>query len=167
MGYRRLVRHIILNMKRIYGHIFLIAVATAALSACNSDNGKQEAEALLEQASGLFEQGQCDKARHIIDSLRTTYPHVVETRKKALVLYQSIALKQAQTELAVTDILLQQAEAEYAAWEGKLEAGKVTPETEREAVREITRLRLRRDSLRIQFDTQAAKIRYIHRRQKE
>ncbi len=160
-------RIIFICMKKKYLKILSVAFAAAALSACNSDNGKQEAEALLEQASDLFEQGLYDKARHVIDSLRTTYPHVIETRKKALVLYQSIALKQAQNELAVTDILLQQTEAEYAVWEEKLKAGKVTPETEQEAAREITRLRLRRDSLRIQFDTQGAKIRYIHRRQKE
>ena len=53
------------------------------LAACG-DNTAKKAEQLLQEARAHFERGELEAARADIDSLRQTYPNIVETRKGAL-----------------------------------------------------------------------------------
>ena len=134
----------------------IIIAAILALSACG-DSTKEEALNLLGEARAHFEQGDLDAARKDIDSLRQTYPNIVEARKGALKLHQDIELKAAQDELAHTDSLLKAANQELEALQ------KATPEE----LTLLTRTRMKRDSIRTQFEALGMKIRYIHQKQSE
>ena len=136
------------------------------LIACGDDKQK-EAEAMLTKANGHFEQGQYDRALIVIDSLRKVYPGAVDTRKKALKLQQSIELKRSQEELALVDSMLQAVSHDYRYQQQKVDKDKQELRATAEELTMLTRTRMRRDSLQTRFDVLCAKIRYIHKKQKE
>ena len=147
-------------------HQILFFVAALMLAACG-DNAKQEAQKLLMEAQTHFEQGDLDAARKDIDSLRKTYPTIVEARKGALKLHQEIELKAAQDEMARTDSLLQAANQELEALQAQVDEHKKALKATPEELTRLTRTRMKRDSIRTQFETLGMKIRYIHQKQKE
>ena len=147
-------------------HQILFFVAALMLAACG-DNAKQEAQKLLMEAQTHFEQGDLDAARKDIDSLRKTYPTIVEARKGALKLHQDIELKAAQDEMARTDSLLQAANQELEALQAQVDEHKKALKATPEELTLLTRTRMKRDSIRTQFETLGMKIRYIHQKQKE
>ena len=119
------------------------------------------------EAQTHFEQGDLDAARKDIDSLRKTYPNIVEARKGALKLHQEIELKAAQDEMALTDSLLQAANQELEALQTQVDEHKKALKATPEELTLLTRTRMKRDSIRTQFETLGMKIRYIHQKQKE
>ena len=137
------------------------------LTACGSNNKHQEAENLLTQARTLFEQKEYVEALTYIDLLRHAYPNAIETRRKALALYQEIELKRAQEELAKTDSLLQQVQRDLNDQQVKVDKDKAALRATPEELTTLTQTRIKRDSLRTQCETLGAKIRYIHKKQKE
>lgn len=145
----------------------MIMCALAALMAACGENKHLEAEALLEQASSLFDQGNYDEALTIIDSLRKVYPNAIDTRKRALTLQQNVELKQTQEELAVVDSMLQAVIHDYEYQRQKVEKDKQALRATPEELTMLTRTRMRRDSVQTRFDVLCAKIRYIHKKQKE
>jgi len=147
-------------------HPFLILAVAIMLAGCG-DNTKQEAQKLLMEAQTHFEQGDLDAARKDIDSLRKTFPNIVETRKGALKLHQEIELKAAQDEMALTDSLLQVANQELDALQAQVDEHKKALKATPEELTLLTRTRMKRDSIRTQFETLGMKIRYIHQKQKE
>ena len=136
------------------------------LVACGS-NTQKEAEVLLTKANELFEQQAYDQALTTLDSLRQVYPGAIDTRKKALRLRQSIELKQSQEELALVDSMLQAVSHDYRYQQQKVEKDKQELRATAEELTMLTRTRMRRDSLQTCFDVLCAKIRYIHKKQKE
>ena len=136
------------------------------LIACGDDKQK-EAEAMLTKANGHFEQGQYDRALIVIDSLRKVYPGAIETRKQALRLQQNIELKRSQEELALVDSVLQAVKHNYEYLKQKVEKDKQELRATPEELTLLTKTRVRRDSLQTRFETLCAKIRYIHKKQKE
>ena len=137
------------------------------LTACQRDNSQQQADALLTQANAHFEQGRYAEALSAIDSLRKVYPNAIDTRKKALRLYQDIELKKAQQELAKTDSLLQLVNHDYNYQKAKVEKDKAELRATPEELTMLTRTRMKRDSLQTQCEVLGGKIRYIHKKQKE
>ena len=150
-------------MKRI---VLLISVPLL-LASCHSDNTRNEAEALLTEANAHFEQGRLKEALLTIDSLRHVYPNAIDTRKKALRLYQDIQLKEAQQELAEADSLLQLVQHDLDYQQEKVDRDKAALRATPEELTMLTRTRMRRDSLRTQCEVLGGKIRYIHKKQKE
>ena len=144
----------------------IIIAAILALSACG-DNTKEAALNLLGEARAHFEQGDLDAARKDIDSLRQTYPNIVEARKGALKLHQDIELKAAQDELALTDSLLKAANQELEALQAQVDEHKRALKATPEELTLLTRTRMKRDSIRTQFEALGMKIRYIHQKQSE
>ena len=126
-----------------------------------------EAERLLERASAEFQDKQYAKALLTIDSLRHAYPDAIDARKQALKLYQDISLKQAQDDLARTDSALQAVKARYAVLKDSVEKKRASLTATEAELSELNLTRVKRDSLQVRFDTQCAKIKYIHRKQKE
>ena len=135
--------------------------------ACCGNSEKEQAEQLLLEAQTHFEQGNLEAARADIDSLRKTFPNIVEARRGALKLHQEIELKVAKNELTKTDSLLQIANREYESLQAKVEADKAALKATPEELTSLTRTRIWRDSIRTQFETLGAKIHYIRQRQKE
>ena len=149
------------DMKRI---VWILLVA--ALVACDNSTQK-EAEQLYKQANTLFEQQKYDRALMSLDSLRKVYPNSVDVRKRALKLRQSIELKRSQDELALVDSMLQAVSHDYRYQQQKVEKDKQELRATAEELTMLTRTRMRRDSLQTRFDVLCAKIRYIHKKQKE
>lgn len=144
----------------------MIIAAVLFLTGCGN-NEKEQAAQLIETARTHFQQGALDAARADIDSLRKQFPNVVEARKAALKLHQEIELKAAQNELAVTDSLLQIANQELDALQKQVDQHKKALKATPEELTRLTITRIRRDSIRTQFETLGAKIRYIRQKQKE
>ena len=148
--------------------IITICVAAAVvMTACSSNDAQKSAEGMLEKAEKYFSEGSYDRAKIAIDSLRKVYPGAVETRKKALKLFQDIALKEAQEDLALTDSIMQKVGLDYKYIKEKVEKDKAELRATAEELELLTRTKMKYDSLKVRFDMQCAKIKYIHKKQKE
>ena len=147
--------------------VLSVMLLALLLTACGNNTSKQEAEQLLSQANTLYEQGDYSQALAAIDSLRKVYPNAVDTRKKALTLYQNIELKQTQEELAAVDSALQAVKHNYEYQRQKVEKDKQALRATPDELTMLTRTRMLRDSLQTRFDVLCGKIRYIHKKQKE
>lgn len=146
--------------------IIITLLVAIVLAACQ-DNRQQAAEQMLEKANLLFTEQKYDRALIVIDSLRKVYPNAIDTRKKALRLQQDIELKRSQEELAVVDSTLQAVKHDYENLKQKVEKDKQELRATPEELTMLTKTRVRRDSLQTRFDVLCAKIRYIHKKQKE
>lgn len=136
------------------------------LSACG-DSRQKAAEQMLERATLLFDRQQYDRALIVIDSLRKEYPTAIDIRKQALVLQQNIELTRSQEELAVLDSTLQAVKLDYEQQKQQVDAAKAELRATAEELTLLTKTRVRLDSLQTRFDVLCAKIRYIHKKQKE
>ena len=136
------------------------------LSACG-DSQQKAAEQMLERATLLFEQQQYDRALIVIDSLRKNYPTAIDIRKQALTLQQNLELKRSQEELAVLDSTLEAVKLDYEQQKQQVDQAKAELRATAEELTMLTKTRVRRDSLQTRFDALCAKIRYIHKKQKE
>ena len=145
---------------------FLWILLAAMVVACGNSTQK-EAEQLLKQANEQFANQQYDRALSSIDSLRKVYPGAVDTRKKALKLQQSIELKRSQEELALVDSMLQAVSHDFRYQQQKVEKDKQELRATADELTMLTKTRMRRDSLQTRFEVLCAKIRYIHKKQKE
>ena len=141
--------------------------ASLCLTSCDGNGSRQKAEVLLEEAGQLFNDGDYDRALAKIDSLRKVFPNAIETRKKALTLYQSISLKQAQEDLAHTDSILQELTHDYNYQKAKVDKDREMLRATAEELQMLNETKVRLDSLKVRFDMQSAKIKYIHKKQKE
>ena len=148
--------------------ITIVALAASLCPPSRDGNGSsQKAETLLEEAGQLFNDGDYDRALAKIDSLRKVFPNAIETRKKALTLYQSISLKQAQEDLAHTDSILQELTHDYNYQKAKVDKDREMLRATAEELQMLNETKVRLDSLKVRFDMQCAKIKYIHKKQKE
>lgn len=134
---------------------------------CGFKGHNERARRLLQQAQTEFEQGNYTKSLASIEQLRAEFPEEIETRKEALKLYQEVSLKQAQEELAYADSALQVAQRDYEAIKAKVDADFAKMQATAEDFKKMQQLKNVRDSLQAKFDQQCAKIKYIHRKQKE
>ncbi len=144
----------------------LFIVLAAAITAC-SNSTQRAAEAMLQKADQQFQQGHYDRALITIDSLRKVYPGAIETRKQALRLYQNIELKRSQEELTALDSTLEAVKQQYEALRQQVDTHKQLLQATPEELTLLTRTRVHRDSLQTRYDALCAKIRYIHKKQKE
>lgn len=152
-------------MKR---HTLLTFIAGALLAAsCGGNDTQKAADEMYSKAEQLFNEGKYDRAKIAIDSLRKIFPSAVETRRKALSLYQNISLKEAQEDLAITDNLLQQVTHDYNYLRVKVEKDKAELRATPDELEMLTKTKMKLDSLKVRFDMQCAKIKYIHKKQKE
>lgn len=154
-------------MKTTIKTMAALAITAAMAVACGRNDEAKLAESLLEKAETEWKDRQYDKALLTIDSLRKTYPNAIDARKKALKMHQDISLEQAQADLASTDSLLQRVKNEYDTMKATVELAKKDLKATPEQLQRLTLKRMERDSLQVRFDVQCAKIKYIHKRQKE
>ena len=138
----------------------ILFIAATLMASCGG-GAQQKAEELLRQADFDFEHGHYDMA------LASIYPNAVDVRRRALVLYQNISLKQAQEDLERTDRLLQVARRDYEYIKHEVEKRRSELNATAEQLQTLTLTKMKLDSLQVRFDMQCAKIKYIHKRQKE
>jgi len=141
-------------------HWLWMTLAAALFMGCG-DKGQQGAEQLLNEATQQFEAGRYEEALLTIDSLRKTYPNIVDTRKQALRLQQNIELKQAQDELMILDSVLQAVNRDYSQQKTRVEAHKAALQATPDELTTLTRTRMRRDTIQTRHDLLCAKIRYL------
>ena len=122
---------------------------------------------MLESIRQDYEAGNYDEALLAIDSLRHAYPTAIEERKEALKIHQEASLKKAQANLALTDSALQAAEREYSSIRSVVEKRHKEGTATEEELSNMNQLRKVRDSLQVVFNVECAKIKYIHKRQKQ
>ena len=102
-----------------------------------------------------------------IDTLRAKFPKAIAERKEALKLYQEASLRIAQKQLAYVDSALEAEKHIFRTMEKSVAAHKEKGIATAEELTALTRKRMLRDSLQTQFDVLCAKIKYIHKRQKQ
>lgn len=91
----------------------------------------------------------------------------IEQRRAALRHKQDSSLLAAQQELAVVDSTLEAVKADYERMKVEVEQHKAELQATAEELTALTLLRMRRDSLQVQWDVLGAKIRYIRQKQEE
>ena len=84
--------------------ILCIGGMALMLMACN--NSEEKAQAYLQEAQQLFEQGLYSEAKSQIDSIRVLYPKAFESRKAGIKLMQQIELKEQARTLAYLDSMM-------------------------------------------------------------
>ena len=82
-------------MKKI---IFTSAIAALSLVSCG-ESAEQSAANLLQQADAAYATGNFQSAKIFIDSIRVTYPDVIDVRRKARELKRSVELAEQQRTL--------------------------------------------------------------------
>lgn len=145
--------------------IYALFAAFPSLISC--EEKPSEAAKLLEEIRADYEAGKYDDALLGIDSLRHAYPEAVKERKEALIIHQQASLVQAQQHLACIDSTLQVVEREYNSLKPVIEERHNNGTATRNELHHFNLLRAQRDSLQGVFNMECAKIKYIHKRQKE
>lgn len=147
----------------------LTTLLCAALLMAGCGKTDKEANDLLDQARVALDEQRYGDVLATIDTLRNRYPDAIEARKEALPLWQQAELLRTQKELAVTDSLLQAVGRAYD--EARQRQQQADERDDVEAWKQHNRtanlLKARLDSLQNRFDVACAKIKYIHKRQKE
>lgn len=121
------------------------------LVACKQSEDKK-ARALLQKIEHLYASGNYQAALDSIRRLRRDFPQAVESRRRALVLWQEASLKATQQDIARTDSALQAETARY---------------QQAKTLRERNFIGIKKDSLQIRYDALCGTVRVIHRRQRE
>lgn len=128
-----------------------VVILLLLLVSCKESEDQKAADS-LSQIQSLYENGHYREALDSIMSLREHHPTAIETRKKALKIWQDASLKMAQDDIAKTDSALH----------ATLDAIKVEPN-----LYKANMLRVKRDSLQARYEAMCGVVRMIHARQKE
>lgn len=93
--------------------------------------------------------------------------NAVSERRLQIKNHLQTELSKTQADLAHTDSLLQQAIKEYNIQKQITEQKRKELNATAEDLQKVTLLRIRRDSLQVRFDVAGARIRYIHKKQRD
>lgn len=131
-------------------YITLSLIALLAVGCGQSED--QKAESALRRIDSLYQAHNYPATLNAITKLRNDYPKAVESRRKALKIWQDASLKMTQEDIARTDSALQ---ATTLLWK------------QAKSIRERNLLKAKVDSLQIRYDALCGTVRVIHRRQEE
>ena len=112
----------------------------------------EKAQDLLAQIDQLYAKGKYKETLDSITVLRDRFPMALESRRKALVVWQKASLAMAQKDVANTDIRLQ-------------EVARQIEETTDRLTRNM--LLVKRDSLQARYEAMCGVVRMIRMRQKQ
>jgi hypothetical protein len=130
--------------------LFLLA-GLVALAACQP-SPDEVAQPLMQRIDSLYEHHDYQGTLNAIRQLRADHPKAVESRKRALKIWQEASAKMAQEDIGRTDSALQ-ATLQQISGETNLYRKNM--------------LRARRDSLQIRYDALCGTVRVIKQRQQE
>ena len=131
--------------------LFFALLLASLLVACKQSED-EKARPLLQKIEHLYASGNYQAALDSIRRLRRDFPQAVESRRRALVLWQEASLKATQQDIARTDSALQAETARY---------------QQAKTLRERNFIGIKKDSLQIRYDALCGTVRVIHRRQRE
>lgn len=130
----------------------LLTLAAMALMASCQKTEDDKAASLMNKIDSLYKAGNYQATLNAITRLRANHPKAVESREKALKIWQDASLRMTQAEIGRTDSALQATIAQYGA--------------EKDLYRK-NMLRVKRDSLQVRYDALCGTVRVIHKRQAE
>lgn len=130
----------------------LLTLAAMALMASCQKTEDEKAASLMNKIDSLYKAGNYQATLNAITRLRANHPKAVESREKALKIWQDASLKMTQAEIGRTDSALQATIAQYGA---------------EEDLYRKNMLRVKRDSLQVRYDALCGTVRVIHKRQAE
>uniref|UniRef100_UPI0040266ECA hypothetical protein n=1 Tax=Prevotella sp. TaxID=59823 RepID=UPI0040266ECA len=130
----------------------LLTLAAMALMASCQKTEDEKAASLMNKIDSLYKAGNYQATLNAITRLRANHPKAVESREKALKIWQDASLKMTQAEIGRTDSALQATIAQYGA--------------EKDLYRK-NMLHVKRDSLQVRYDALCGTVRVIHKRQAE
>ena len=148
-------------MRIAINRIITLVIFSIVFVSCGDKWKHTEAEMLLEKARKCYAEKQYDKALSAIDSLRREYSSEIELRKTALELYKDIELEKAEKAIQKVDAELKKAEKAYTLIMQDVDKKRKDGSIGYDELLAKTKAKARLDSLRIAFDTECAKIRYI------
>ncbi len=132
--------------------ITLLAIAAMALFASCQQTEDEKAAPLMNKIDSLYNAGNYQATLNAITQLRANHPKAIESRERALKIWQDASLKMTQNDVGRTDSALQATIAQYGA--------------EKDLYKK-NMLRVKRDSLQVRYDALCGTVRVIHRRQAE
>ena len=147
-------------------HLIIYIALAATLAGCDEKQDR-ELKALVTEMRESYAEGRDSACLAAIDTLRAKFPKAIAERKEALKLYQEASLRIAQKQLAYVDSALEAEKNIFQTMEKSVAAHKEAGIATAEELTALTRKRMLRDSLQTQFDVLCAKIKYIHKRQKQ
>lgn len=147
-------------------HLIIYIALAATLAGCAEKQDK-ELQTLVTEMRKSYAEGRDSACLVAIDTLRAKFPKAINERKEALKLYQSASLRIAQKQLAYVDSALEAEKCIFRDMEKSVAAHKSAGTATAQELTALTRKRMLRDSLQTQFDVLCAKIKYIHKRQKQ
>ena len=130
---------------------FILLTGLVALAACQP-SPDEVAQPLMQRIDSLYEHHDYTGTLNAIRQLRADHPKAVESRKRALKIWQEASAKMAQEDIGRTDSALQ-ATLQQISGETNLYRKNM--------------LRARRDSLQIRYDALCGTVRVIKQRQQE
>lgn len=147
-------------------HLIIYIALAATLAGC-AEKQDRELQALVTEMRESYAEGRDSACLAAIDTLRAKFPKAIAERREALKLYQEASLRIAQKQLAYVDSALEAEKNIFQTMEKSVAAHKEKGIATAEELTALTRKRMLRDSLQTQFDVLCAKIKYIHKRQKQ
>ena len=132
-------------------YILLTIITLMLFTAC-AKTDDEKAQDLLAQIGQLYAKGKYKETLDSITVLRDRFPMALESRRKALAIWQKASLAMAQKDVANTDIRLQ-------------EVTQQIEETTDRLARNM--LLVKRDSLQARYEAMCGVVRMIHARQKQ
>jgi hypothetical protein len=147
--------------------IYLLLTLLLLVTACGDDSKDKAAEALYQKAQKEYSRRNYAAAIADLDSLKRWFPKQIAQRTKAIPLKQDILLSEAQDNLADVDSVLQAINSTYTQLKKRVDADKAAGIATAKELTDVTKLRMKRDSMQVRFDVLCGQIRYIHRKQKE
>lgn len=147
-------------------HLIIYIALAATLAGC-AEKQDRELKTLVTEMRESYAEGRDSACLAAIDTLRAKFPKAIAERKEALKLYQEASLRIAQKQLAYVDSALEAEKHIFQTMEKSVAAHKEAGIATAEELTALTRKRMLRDSLQTQFDVLCAKIKYIHKRQKQ
>lgn len=137
-------------MKKIIRYL-VFSMMVGGLYSCQQSED-EKASTMMQRIDSLYKAQDYQSTLNAITQLRETYPKAIESRKRALKIWQEASLKMAQNDIGRTDSALQATIQQY---------------NEAKSFGDKNRLRVKRDSLQVRYDALCGTVRIIHHRQAE
>jgi hypothetical protein len=132
-------------------NILFLAIALVALVGCRQSEDEKAAPT-MRYIDSLYQAKNYPATLQAIRELRRDHPKAIESRKRALKIWQDASLKMTQEDIARTDSALQAVTKEW---------------KQAKDLRTKNMLGVKRDSLQIRYDALCGTVRVIHKRQQE
>lgn len=143
--------------------MLLAMIIMATMCGCREDARVKQARELLKNANEHFESKQYDSVRANLDELAATYTDYKPSKVEQALISQMRTVLKAQEQIKGVDSLLQEAQVQYNAMKMSVDEHKAAGCATAGELTSLTRMRLKRDSLKTEFDKLCYKVMFFNR----